>query len=163
MYTTRTNVAQNYYNLRNPTKQTKSSPVPIISNFALILLYVYQDMKKNKSCEYIKKELVGDALGHIDQKYVLWNWSSSAFGREFDAFSFNNLIKYDKIKKRWYPTNQLVEYIDYHFGPYTKIPLTSALYPFKEAITYNENANIQKQKNIVLYRKKKEVMNKFFF
>ena len=153
---------QNHYNLRNPIKKTKNMPKPIIANYALILLKVAQDIKIDNPKGYSKKELVSDALGHIDKKFVEWDWTQGAFSHEFAAFSYNGLLIYEKATRLWYGHSPIMEYVNYHFGPYTEVPLKST-YCYDEAVVYNMSAQYEWNKKKYKYKKIKEIGNQFFF
>jgi len=163
MITYNTNNCQSNYNLRNPTIHTKHMPKPIITEYALILLKVAQDNKKDWGNAYTKKKLVSIALGHIHEKFKFWKWkSNSALSSTFAAFNHNNLLFYDKKEKKWYQGKRLIEYINYHFGPYTDVPLKFKTC-YDDAVIYNSCVvaewKIKKEK----YKLEKKIGSDFFF
>jgi hypothetical protein len=139
MNTWKTNNRQNNYTLENPLyKKSKHQPMPIVANYALMLLKVYQDNQGG----YTKKDLVGQALGHISDQYVTWNgWTNGAFCMEFSAFSTNMLLEYRKDQKLWFWGSRMTEYLKFHFGNHPDINLDG--YPFNDAIEYNKKATAE--------------------
>lgn len=163
MITYCTHSYQSNYNLRKPLTYSKHMPKPIITEYALILLKVAQDNKKDWGNTYSKKELVSIALGHIHNKFKFWGWGTDgAMSSTFAAFNYNDLLTFNKKTKKWCQGNRLIEYLKYHFGPYTEIPLTLNNC-FDEAVKYNTVAvaewKIKKEK----YKLEKKIGSDFFF
>jgi hypothetical protein len=149
-----------HMNLRRPTTQTRNMPVPIITNYALILLYVYQDAAPQG---YKKRELVGRSLGHIDEKYVLWDWSPAAFSEEFAVFNHNHLLRYDRKMWRWLMGPNLKTYLTYHFGGTGRITLDLNDAPYAQAVEYNAQAVMVCDRSHELYRLTKQIGQEYFF
>jgi hypothetical protein len=149
MTTWKTNNKQNSYDMSHPLKQTKHQPMPVVTNYALMLLKVYQDNKGG----YTKKELVAEALGHIDNKYVAWPWTDGAFCMEFSAFNTNMLLEYKN--RKWFWGSRMTDYLKYHFGPLDFINLDG--YPYNDAVKYNKKANAVNHQSRQDYKISKEI------
>ena len=145
--------------LSKPITQTKHMVSPTVSNQALILLYTYQN---GAGKAYSKKELVGAALGHIDYKYIAWPWSDAAFCNEFAAFNYNGVLQYDKVRKKWAAGPKLKEYIEFHFGPASKLPLNGWT-PYDAAKAHNALAATENADAREKYKLIKAIGEEFFF
>lgn len=159
MRTEGTGNRQSTYNLRTPLfKQSKHQAMPMVANYALMLLKVYQDNKGG----YTKKELVAEALGHIDNKYVTWNdWTDAAFCGEFAAFNHNMLLEYSKDQKKWFWGNRMTEYLKHHFGNHASINLNGK--PYDDAVRYNMLATTTNIAAKELYKREKWAAENIFF
>lgn len=149
MNTWKTNNRQNSYDLSNPLKQTKHQQMPVVSNYALMLLKVYQDNKGG----YTKKELVGEALGHISNRYVAWPWTDAAFCMEFSAFNHNMILEYKN--RKWFWGSRMTDYLKHHFGNVDFINLDG--YPYNDAVEYNKKANAENEQAKRDYQIGKEI------
>ncbi len=126
----------NTYNLQVPVKQAKKAVKPTIANYALILLRMMQDLENGVTGGYVKQELVTASLGHT----VFRKIKASSQDDAFTAFQFNKLIVWDASKKLWYPTARLREYIEFHFGVNSLVPLKGKTM-FDDAVRHNESAH----------------------
>ena len=164
MYTFHNGNKLSNYNLRNPFKKSKHMPVPMVTKYALIFTKVAQDMTILPEKQfYTKKELVSQALGHLNEKYKKWLFNTPAsFCNTFASFNYNRLILFNKSVRKWEGTNDLIKYIKYHFGPYTDLhlPLITA---YNDAVKHNTNAQKQWDNKKNEYRKMKIIGQEYFF
>ena len=141
MYTEGTSNRQNTYTMANPLyKKSKHQPKPIIANYALILLYVYQNNKGG----YTKKELVQSALSCVNQGVARWNWTDGAFSGEFAVFNHNLLMEFKadgKGGRKWFWGSRLSEYLKDAFGDMPEVNLDG--YPYNDALNYNYDAKAE--------------------
>ena len=148
-----------HINLTCPLKQSEHQPVPIIANYALILLWAYQN---GNGQGFSKKQLVGEALGYLDYRFKVWDMSSAGFCSEFAAFNHNRVLTYDKHKRLWFVGSNLREYLDYHFGPSSRVPLCGWK-PYDEAVAYNKGAMVHCTAAKQLYQMQKQIGRDYFF
>ena len=152
----------NNYTLRKPLKQTKGMRHPIISNYALILLWAYQ---KSKAQGFSKKYAIAQALGHLDYRYKVWVWSDSEFSNLFTVLNHNRLLTFNAQHKLWFVGINLQEYLDRHFGPMSTVPL-SGWNPYDEALEHNARMTALNNNARHLYRTAKQLKaigEEFFF
>ena len=149
----------NNMNMTKPVKQTKHMKMGVITNYALILLWMHQ---YGQNQGFTKKQLVANALGHINNKYISWPWSDAAFSMEFSAFHTNNVLSYDKYTRLWYAGEKLNDYLKYHFGPYTHIYFKGESH-YDAAVMYNEFATQQNAEAYEEYQLIKQVGREYFF
>lgn len=145
------------YDMSRPITKTKHMPKPRVTNYALILLKVVQiDSNHPKIDGYTKKELVIDALGHLNTKFQNWQMSDAAFCAEFAAFNHNDLLVFNRKTNRWYPGGNFYRYFNYHFGPYGMVPLdrNSA---YDDAIEVNMHSDIARDRVRTEYQKMKKI------
>lgn len=160
MKTFKTNNSISNINLTCPLKQSEHQPVPIIASYALILLWAYQN---GNSCQgFSKKQLVGEALGYLDYRFKAWDMSPAGFCSEFAAFNHNRVLTYNKHKRLWFVGNNLREYLVYHFGPNSRVPLCGWK-PYDEAVAYNNGAVNQCTTVKQLYQMQKQIGRHYFF
>lgn len=152
----------NNYTLRKPLKQTKGMPHPIITKYALILLWAYQNAGGQG---FSKKYAVAQALGHLDYRYKVWDWSDAGFSNLFAMFNHNRLFVFNHQHKLWFIGPNLKEYLDSHFGAMSSVPLSGWM-PFTEAMEHNERATRLNDNARTLYRTAKQIRaigQEFFF
>jgi hypothetical protein len=162
MITFKTNNRNNSYTLRKPLKQTKGLRMPIITKYALILLWAYQH---SKGQGFSKKYAVAQALGHLDYRYKVWDWSDAEFSKLFSTLNYNRLLDYNHQHRLWFVGVNLKEYLDAHFGQNSTVQLCG-WNPYDEAIAYNQVAEKTNTEARTLYRQAKqlrEIGKEFFF
>lgn len=169
MITSRSPNRQNHYTLQHPIRKTKNQAMGVITNYALILLWMHQN---GKGKGFTKKQLIANALGHVNKKYVVWGnhytWTDSAYCCEFSSFNANELLSYNKHLRLWYEGPRLQEYINYHFGPYVFSTEEESIIgeidkKFDFAKKYNEYAIQKNKEKYDEYLLIKEVGKEYFF
>lgn len=160
MKTFKTNNLIANINLTCPLKQSEHQPVPIIANYALILMWAYENGSSGQG--FSKKRLVGEALGYLDYRFKVWDMSSAGFCAEFAAFNHNRVLTYNKQQRLWFVGDNLRAYLDYHFGKDSAVPLCGWK-PYEQAVIYNQTAKAQCSAAKQLYMMKKQIGRDYFF
>lgn len=159
MFTSGTGNSQSNYNLTTPLKQTKHMPMPVFTNYALILTWALQQKHtQHKEKGFTKKEIIGKALGYINYKFIGWPWTNGAFSSVFAAFNYNGLLTFDEKTKRWYCGPNLNRYVEHHFINNFTFPnmSKSVAYIYDLAVEYNKIAINEWEQKKLKYKIGKE-------
>lgn len=120
-----------------PLKHTKDMLYPIISNEALILLWIYQYANGNSFTKY---QAVSSSLGINAYQYKIFDIIEAEFTDMFEVCHRAELLRFDNTCNLWFVGPALEKFLMTNFGVMALVHL-SGWTPFDAALAYNSSTN----------------------